>query len=343
MLSLEAFGLDRAVVARVQELADAYLDGRARLFSDRIAEGRAVDGHGDLLADDIFCLDDGPRVLDCLEFDDRLRLGDGLADVAFLAMDLERLGRPELGQLLLDHYREHRGDAWPASLAHHHIAYRAQVRAKVAAIRARQGDERARRQAMDLLAMARGHLEDGQVRLLLVGGLPGTGKSSLAAALGHALHATVLRSDEIRKERAGLTTNERAPAAFGAGLYTAESTAATYATLLEWATVALGRGETVVLDASWSSADQRARARQVATDGAATLVELRCDAPADVAAARMARRAADGDDPSDATPMIAAQMAAHADPWPEATTVATTADRASTLAAALVHVDRAPA
>jgi len=338
MRPLEAFGLDGAVLTRVQALADTYLDGRARVFEDRVAEGRAVDGHGDLLADDIFCLDDGPRVLDCLEFDDRLRLGDALADVAFLAMDLERLGRPDLGQQLLDHYLEHSGDAWPASLAHHHIAYRAHVRAKVTAIRARQGDEHANGEAASLLAIALRHLEAGHVRLILVGGLPGTGKSSLADALGHALGATVLRSDEIRKERAGLPTRQAAPAPFGAGLYSAESTAATYETLLEWAAVALARGETVLLDASWSSADLRSRARAVATGTRAALLELRCDAPVDVAAARMARRATAEGDPSDATPAIAAQMTAHADPWPEATTIATASDRASSLAAALARL-----
>jgi predicted kinase len=168
-----------------------------------------------------------------------------------------------------------------------------------------------------------------------VGGLPGTGKSSLAAALGHALGATVLRSDEVRKEQAGLTTTQAAPAPYGAGLYTPGATAATYETLVDWARVALGLGETVVLDASWSSAGWRDRARQVAAAAHAHLVELRCDAPVEVAAARMARRAAKGRDPSDATPLIAAQMAAHADPWPEATTISTTADRATTLADAI--------
>ncbi len=87
---------DAGVVDRVDRLARRYLAGRGPLFGDRVAAGRACDGHGDLLAEDIFCLEDGPRVLDCLEFDDGLRLGDVLADVAFLAMDLERLGRPEL-------------------------------------------------------------------------------------------------------------------------------------------------------------------------------------------------------------------------------------------------------
>ena len=66
--------------------------GAVHMFDARIRDGRIVDGHGDLLAEDIFCLADGPRILDCLEFDDRLRWVDGLDDAAFLAMDLERLG-----------------------------------------------------------------------------------------------------------------------------------------------------------------------------------------------------------------------------------------------------------
>lgn len=81
--------VEPADVAAVQEMADRYLQGRRRLFETRINEGRACDGHGDLLADDVFLLDDGPRVLDCIEFDDGLRYGDVLADVAFLAMDIE--------------------------------------------------------------------------------------------------------------------------------------------------------------------------------------------------------------------------------------------------------------
>ena len=75
-----------------------YLAGRGPLFTARIAAGQICDGHGDLQADDIYCLDDGPRILDCLEFDDRLRCGDVAADVAFLAMDLERLGNTEAAE-----------------------------------------------------------------------------------------------------------------------------------------------------------------------------------------------------------------------------------------------------
>jgi aminoglycoside phosphotransferase family enzyme/predicted kinase len=331
---------DDVSLGTVDGLAARYLDGRSPLFEDRVDAGRAVDGHGDLLADDIFCLVDGPRVLDCLDFDRRLRLGDGLADAAFLAMDLERLARPDLAQRFLAAYAEFADDAWPSSLAHHQIAYRAQVRAKVGAIASAQGDEHAGDLARGLLDMARRHLELGRVRLVVVGGLPGTGKSTLASGIGDDLGATVLRSDEIRKERAGLAGTTRAPAPYRQGLYTSATTEATYDTMLARALVALTHGESVVLDASWTDAKWRARARDVAQDTVTDLVELECHAPSDLAAERLRRRELEGTDPSDATPAIAAAMAADTPPWPTAIPIDTSQSIERSLAEALVAVRR---
>ena len=170
-------------VDEVQRLAGRFLAGRAPLFEARIRAGRVVDGHGDLLAEDIFCLDDGPRILDCLEFDDRLRWVDGLDDATFLAMDLERLGASDLAERFTDWYSEYSGDPAPTSLRHHYIAYRAFVRAKVTCLRSHQGDPRAGGEARELATMALQHLRAGAVTLVLIGGLPGTGKSALAGTL----------------------------------------------------------------------------------------------------------------------------------------------------------------
>src|SRR5690606_30229673 len=156
----------------VDRLVTRFLAGRGPLFAERLADDRIVDGHGDLIAGDVFCLDDGPRVLDCLEFDDHLRFVDALDDVAFLAMDLERLGRPDLGERFLDLYVAFSGDRAPASLRHHYTAYRAGVRAKVACIRHAQGDPDAGAEAAHHLAIALRHLREGAPRLALVGGLP---------------------------------------------------------------------------------------------------------------------------------------------------------------------------
>jgi predicted kinase len=257
-------------------------------------------------------------------------------------MDLERLGRPDLAELFLDAYREDSGDTWPASFAHHHIAYRAEVRAKVAAIRAAQGVDEARARARSLLELALTHLERGRVRLVLVGGLPGTGKSRLAAGLGERLGATVLRSDLVRKQLAGIPPDTSAAAPVGAGIYDPASTIATYQALLDRARSALGLGESVVLDASWQDPTWRAAAVGLADDSAADLTEMRCVAPVEVARARLITRGEKGGNLSDATPEVLAAMAAHEVRWPSAVDVDTTGSAASTLDAALAQLLGAP-
>ena len=164
--------LEESGVDEVQRLAGRFLAGRAPLFDARICGGRIVDGHGDLLAEDIFCLPDGPRILDCLEFDDRLRWVDGLDDAAFLAMDLERLGASELSERFFGWYTEYSGDPAPTSLRHHYIAYRAFVRAKISCLRCRQGDPLAGAEAWQLADLALRHLHAGAITLVLIGGLP---------------------------------------------------------------------------------------------------------------------------------------------------------------------------
>jgi uncharacterized protein len=317
--------VDGEVAGEVFERACRYLDGRHALLDERITAGWARDGHGDLLADDVFCLDDGPRILDCLDFDERLRVGDVLADVAFLAMDLERLGRGDLGWRFLELHREMTGDSWPESLAHHYIAYRAQVRTLVSCVRADQDDHSAATQAAELLSMAQRHVTAGQVRLILVGGAPGTGKSTLASALGDRLRAPVLRSDEIRKALAGVPAGTSAAAGVGAGIYTEEWTERTYAEMLVRAGRLLGHGESVILDATWAERRRRAFARAVVERGVAEVVELRCIVPCDVAQARAERRRHEGGDASDAGAAVAAAMAAAFEPWPESIAISTAA------------------
>ncbi|POM27797.1 2-phosphoglycerate kinase [Actinomadura rubteroloni] len=301
----------------IEERVHRFLAGRADLFAAR--EDRIVDGHGDLLADDVFCLDDGPRVLDCLEFDADLRHLDGLDDAAFLAMDLERLGAPEEARKFVGWYAEFAADPAPPSLLHHYVAYRAFVRARVACLRAAQGAPDPGADALAGLALR--HLRAGAVTVVLVGGLPGTGKSTLAGGLAARLGATVLGSDRVRKELAGLTPETSAAAPYATGLYAPEHTRRTYAELAGRAARLLRRGETVVLDASWTSAEHRALAAEAAQREHADLVAIECRAPGDVTAARLRNR---GPGASDADRDTARSMAGRADPWPEAVPLDTT-------------------
>ncbi|MCL9797507.1 hypothetical protein MXD58_024970, partial [Frankia sp. AgKG'84/4] len=149
--------LDAAVVDDIGLLARRYLAGRGELLAERTRAGWIRDGHGDLLAEDIFCLDDGPRILDCVEFDPRLRSGDVLGDVASLAMDLERLGAAEEAAEFLEAYREFSGEVHPASLQHYYVAYRACTQAMLACVHG-HGDPDAPERARRLLAVAHRHL-----------------------------------------------------------------------------------------------------------------------------------------------------------------------------------------
>ena len=312
--------LDPAAVTEMERLAGQFIAGRRPLLRARVSGGRIVDGHGDLLAGDIFCLDDGPRILDCLEFDDRLRWLDGLDDAACLAMDLEHLGDRRLAEQFIGWYTEYSGDRAPRSLRHHYIAYRAVVRAKVACVRAGQGAPEAAADARRLAGIALGHLREGAVALVLIGGLPGTGKSALADALASRLGGVVLSSDRIRKELAGLPPAQQPAVPYGAGIYSPAATEATYAELLRRAAGLLAGGELVIADASWASAEHRAAAIAVAREAHARLVQLRCSAPADLAEQRISGRPPG---PSDADRGIARQMAAAMAPWPEAATIDT--------------------
>ena len=327
--------LDPAVAGRIEELVHRYLDGRAPLFDARVAGGHIRDGHGDLQAEDVFCLDDGPRILDCIEFDERLRYGDVLADVAFLAMDLERLGAPDSAGRFLALYREFAGETYPASLASHYVAYRAHVRAKVASLRSAQGDPDSEGAARALLDLTLRHLGRGRVVLTLVGGLPGTGKSTLAAGIADRKGWSLLRTDEIRKDLAGLAHNHPATDRYEEGLYRPGQKAEVYRVMLERARRLLEMGESVVLDASWTDARLRHAAADLAQGAVADLVQLRCDAPADLAAERIEARRAKGADASDATAEVARAMSGAADPWPEAVPVDTDRPIAAALEQAL--------
>jgi aminoglycoside phosphotransferase family enzyme/predicted kinase len=325
LVPFEGDVLDGDEVDEMAGLAAEYLRGRAGMLAARERAGQVRDGHGDLLTDDIFCLDDGPRVLDCLEFDVRLRLGDVLLDVAFLAMDLQAHGRPDLAELFLARYRELTRDDAPRSLVAHYVAYRAFVRAKIECLRHDQGETGAADRARTLSALCRRELRAARVHLVLVGGLPGSGKSTLAASVVADVAGdrewALLSSDAVRKELAGVPATTSCAAPYATGLYDPRHTAATYAELLYRAQSALERGNSVVIDASWTAEEHRQAARRLAASTSVALTEIECRADLDLCGHRLARRT--GPHPSDADPRVLQDMSAAAAPWPQAVPIPT--------------------
>jgi aminoglycoside phosphotransferase family enzyme/predicted kinase len=330
---------DPAQHERVRHLVDQYLTNHADLFHQRIEQGFVREGHGDLTADDIFCLDDGPRILDCLAFSRQLRVSDVLADIAFLAMDLDRLAGPLRSQQLLRSYAEFSNEHHPSSLAHHYVAYRAHVRAKVASLRHIQGDPGSADLAETYLDLAQSHLEKARLRMILVGGSPGTGKSTVASGLSDRLGFVMLGTDGLRKDLTGRGHSDHEVAPPDKGIYAPHITARIYTALLDQAALLLGQGESVILDASWNTEGHRSEARSLAEVNGAEVVELECILPVGMARERVAARLSEGIDPSDATPELLDVLRQRQEPWLLANRIDTSGTRAEAIEAAAEVVE----
>ncbi len=298
----------------VARLAFDYLAHRTQLFDARREAGFVRDGHGDLIADDIFMLDGGPRILDCLAFADEYRICDVLADIAFLVMDVERLAGQTAARSLLRWYCEFTNEHHPPSLAHHYVAYRAHVRAKVAALRFQQGDRSAAAEARRHHRQACDHLRRSRVSMLLLGGGPGTGKTTLADSLSDVLGWATVDSDTLRKDMRGIAHHDHR-VALHPDLYGESATDDMYRQLIDHASSLLDAGESVIVDASWAREAHREAARLAAHRHGAQLIEIQCDLDPDLARERIRSRQRTGRGASDATTDLIGRSR---DAWPAA-------------------------
>ncbi|HWR98115.1 MAG TPA: AAA family ATPase, partial [Candidatus Methanoperedens sp.] len=274
-----------------------FLARQRALLEKRAREGRIRDGHGDLHAEHVWIGRAGVLVYDCIEFSDRLRQGDVAADIAFLYMDLLHHRRPDLATALMHEYLRRTGDWEVRLLVPFYACYRAVVREKVESLQladpgiAAAAKRAAARRAAGYFRLARELARrDARPRLFVVGGLPGSGKSTVARGLAGRIGADCLASDVLRKELAGAEPQTRLPAAVGEGIYQPALTALTYGELLRQAERLLRAGRSVVLDATFARAADRRRAAALARAVGGVLVAAECRCPARVARERLAAR-----------------------------------------------------
>jgi len=276
----------------------AFLEAHGAALGRRAAEGRFLEGHGDLHSSNVF-LDDGVQIIDCIEFNRRFRVLDAADEIAFLLMDLERLGRADLSAVLMREYSQAARDDLSGAPMAHYRTYRAWVRGKVTATLADSGLDYADWVSASSLARAYFELAHGYVmdavnarpRLIAVAGFIGCGKSTLAGELSRRWGIHSVSSDITRKQLAGLEPNRRGDSGYEEGIYSPDFTDKTYDQMLGEARKHLARGASVVVDASFARARHRSQFAEVASDAGADAWLLECVATIDETRSRLARRA----------------------------------------------------
>lgn len=321
--------VNKAVFARVKALTEAALSRLRPLIAARAERGIPRDCHGDLHLDHVYYFPDKEApadlvIIDCIEFCERFRFIDPVADMAFPAMDLVYHGRRDLARTFADAYFRAAGDEEGQVLLPLYTAYRATVRGMVEGLELTEKEvpeaERVaalqRARAHWLLALTELEEPGRKPCLLLVTGLPGTGKSRLAQELAQSADFSVVRSDVVRKELAGLASQGQTPPNLRESLYTQAWNDRTYTECLSRAGRLLLEGRRVLVDATFREEQERQTFLKAAVQWGVPFDILLCHARPETVRKRLENRQRDV---SDADWLVYLQLAAN---WEKMDTLA---------------------
>ncbi|MGH8094023.1 MAG: AAA family ATPase [Chthoniobacterales bacterium] len=299
--------LSRPAFVAIRFFTDQFYQRHADLFERRRKGGHILDCHGDLRGEHVHLSGEEVNVFDCVEFNERFRFIDVANDVAFLAMDLEVLGRPDLAAAFLRQIAGLLRDPELLSLTTFYKCYRAYVRAKVAAIKSTELEvpaadrEGSLERARQLFRHALAHTVAGSGPLVIaVMGRAASGKSTTARGAGDALGWPVFSSDRVRKELAGVPLRFRPDAARRAELYGESMTHRTYVSLLERAIASARQKGGAILDATFGRRARRELLREKLATAAIPCRLVEITASDEEIAARLGERGGSQKEVSDA-------------------------------------------
>jgi aminoglycoside phosphotransferase family enzyme/predicted kinase len=307
LAAFEHPGETRAELAALRDWTERELAARRDAIEARRLGGFVRECHGDLHLGNVALVDGRPVPFDCIEFNDDFRWIDVMSEVAFLVMDLFDHRLDALAWRCLNRYLEATGDYEGLAVLRFHLVYRAMVRAKIARIRAAQDelapDARSASTARfrEYLALARRLATGARPAIVLMHGLSGSGKTTVAGRLVEALGAVRVRSDVERKRLLGLKALERTHAEVASGAYDAETTRRTYHRLAAAARAIAGGGFRAIADAAFLHAADRAAFGALARELAVPLAIAACTAPEAALRARIAARERAATDASEAS------------------------------------------
>ncbi len=290
-----------ADVARFEAMAADAVERAQPVLSARAAGGCVRHCHGDLHLRNLVLFRGEPILFDAIEFNDQIAFIDVWYDLAFLLMDLDMRGLADLANLCMNRYLQRRGEWDGLAALPLFLSTRAAVRAKVCASAESSQQDRSQRDAMrrDSVACfeaATRYLEPVAAGLIAVGGLSGTGKSTLARALapgyGRPPGAVHLRTDILRKQICGVEELEALPQE----AYAPEVNEKVYGAMLAHAETTLAAGQSVIADAVCLRSEERTALRSLADRLDVPFQGLWLDAPEATLAERVSKRSGDASD-----------------------------------------------
>ena len=299
--------ITRPAYEALKYAAERFMDQHAGLLHRRRAEGRIVDGHGDLRLEHVHLSNERVCIYDCIEFTTRFRHIDIASDVAFLAMELDVNGKHDLARYFMEAMAEALDDPDLLRVADFYKSYRAFVRGKVNGMKL--DDDDITGEARTACIRDSRHFYQWALRYMAAGSRPlvvvvmgraGTGKSTQAQALHDALSWPVVSSDITRKQLADIPLHERPDAETRAALYSTEMTERTYTTLRESAIDHAKQGQGTILDATFSRKTQRDALRTHLAEHNIPHVLVELTAPDDALKQRLGERSAQDHVVSDA-------------------------------------------
>lgn len=298
----------------IKDYTEEFLSSHTELFEERVREGYIKDCHGDIHSDHVSA-SDGISIFDCIEFNERFRYSDTIADMAFLSMDLEFRSRGDLARVFeksyFSFYTDERGadeHGRYKDLLDFYKCYRAFVRGKVEGLRliepeeTEKDKEEALARARLYFRLARGYATGGfRPVMVVVSGLSGTGKSTVALALKDITGMAILSTDLVRKELAEVPATEEHRAGYAQGIYSKEMTTKTYKSLIERAERLLTTGRSVIVDGTFSKKKFLKEAAEAAGRAGAEFCVVECLSDEETIRKRLGKRALDKEAVSDAT------------------------------------------
>lgn len=284
----------QAQFEETKQYTDSFFDS-PQLFTSRIENNKIRECHGDLHLRNICLWQDKILLFDCIEFNEPFRFVDVMYDVAFTVMDLEARQRSDLGNAFLNTYVEQTGDWEGLQVLPLYLSRQAYVRAKVTSFLLDDptipvaAKEEAGTAAAHYYKLAWQYTKPRQGKLILMSGLSGAGKSTVARQLARRLNAIHIRSDAVRKHLGKIELTERG----GDDLYTPEMTQKTYERLLLLGVMLANQGFPVILDAKYDRTSLRTDAIASSKLDQIPLQIFHCTAPMDVLRDRLTSRTGD--------------------------------------------------